>query len=375
MQELINITTYCLLLSAIFWLIPKGWRGWLLVAGTALFMFYNAPASGIILALSTVGTYWIFRLLPSAGWASMLVIAQALGGFLLFKMGWLQHIASPLDRFMPLGLSYYAFRQIHYGLEYYKGRLPRHDFSDFVAYLFFLPTLLIGPIHRFPQFVRDRFRQRWDPALFSLGLQRILYGFSKALLIGNLLITNYFPQWTAPIADSSLWLATYLHMLEYTLSAYFIFAGFSDVAIGCSYLFGHRVMENFNAPFLADNINEFWNRWHISLSSWVKDYVFVPLSSLTRQPIIGILATMLVIGLWHEISWRYIVWGGFHGLGIAVWHLYKDSELAKKLSGWSGYRYAYIFLTFHFVMLSFTFIREGSWTAVARVWAILFGLN
>jgi alginate O-acetyltransferase complex protein AlgI len=367
----IVVALFCL--AIIYWLIPGRFRNWCLLLGTIAFLAWKAPISLAILGISTLTSYWIFSIVPTVGWGVSFVLFQNIGYFLFYK----SEIAAiysltPIDRAIPLGLSYYAFRQIHYALEYYKGKLPSHTFLDYCCYLFFLPTILLGPIHRFPAFLRYHRRKRWDDALLSEGLERILYGYAKVLIIGNFILGVHLDKIATQIASSNIWLGTYLQVLEYTLSAYFIFAGFSDIAIGLALLFGYRVMENFNYPYLAPNINEFWNRWHISLSSWVKDYVFFPIASVSRLPIVGILATMLVIGLWHEISWRYIIWGGIHGLGVATWHLYKDTRLAKYGQNSTIYEWLCIFITFHFVAFTFIFIREDSWDAVFTVLKTLF---
>lgn len=371
-----DITLFLFGLALLYWLVPGYLRNWILLSGTVAFMAWKAPVSLVVLGLSTLSSYWIFRLTPHSGIGLGFILIQNIGYFLLYKSGLLaDSFLSPLDRLIPLGLSYYAFRQIHYALEYYKENLPTHTFLDYCSYLFFLPTLLLGPIHRFPAFLRYHRRKRWDTALLSEGLERILYGYSKVMILGNFLLNTHFNNYADELLDFNVWFSTYLHVIEYTLSAYFIFAGFSDVAIGLSLLFGYRVMENFNYPYLAPNINEFWNRWHISLSSWVKDYVFFPIASLSRKPILGILATMLVIGLWHELSWRYIIWGGIHGIGIAIWHLYKDTNWAKKWQHNKLYKLFCIGLTFHFVAFTFIFIREEDWEAVFQVIKTLFLLN
>lgn len=375
MLELELITAYCIPLSILLWLLPEGWRSRYLIIITIIYLGFRAPASLVVLGVSTLTSYWAFKLLPSSGVAVIFVLFQNLGYFLLYKLGIAQQIVAPLDRFLPLGLSYYAFRQIHYALELYKGKINEHKFEDYFAYLLFLPTILMGPIHRFQPFLRNTYRMRWNPQYFSEGLERIIYGYAKIFILSNFLLGKGLDQWAEKIMGSHQWLGTYLNTLEYTLSAYFMFAGFSDVAIGLSLLMGYRVMENFNYPFLAPNISEFWNRWHISLSSWVKDYVFVPITSITRKPILGIIMTMLVIGLWHEISLRYIVWGIFHGLGIAGWHLYKNQKWALWLNQFKAYNYLSIFFTFHFVMLSFVFIREKNWAAVLDTFKTLFILS
>lgn len=373
---MIDVLKASLVIVVVYWLAPARYRKWSLILGTAGVLLMKSPVSLLILGCSTFSSYWAFRLLPRQGWAVAFVLVQNVGYFLLFKSGVAAGtVIAPYHRLIPLGLSYYAFRQIHYALEYYKGKLPQHTFWDYCAYLFFLPTLLLGPIHRFPAFLRYHRRLRWDTEMMSEGLERILYGYAKVLIIGNFLLTVHLHDLAESVLIHSAWFGTYLLVIEYTLSAYFIFAGFSDVAIGLALLFGYRVMENFNYPFLAPNINEFWNRWHISLSSWVKDYVYFPIASISRRPIAGIIATMLVIGLWHELSWRYIIWGGVHGLGIAAWHLYKGNTFAKKWEGNKLYEGLSILLTFHFVAFSFIFIREDNLRESLEVLKTLFLVN
>ncbi|MEO1713844.1 MAG: MBOAT family O-acyltransferase, partial [Bacteroidota bacterium] len=369
------IVAYCGLLITLSWLLPEGWQVRAILIGTFLFLAWQAPVSLLLLGLSTLISYWIFQLSISAGLAAVIVIIQNVALLVLYKLGFAQEVLSPGDRLMPLGLSYYSFRQIHYALEKYKGKLDRHNFQDYAAYLFFLPTILLGPIHRFQPFLRSIYRRRWDQRLFSEGLERILYGYAKIVIIGNFLITNLLTRLSMALEEQYLWLSTYTRVLVYTLNTYFQFAGFSDVAIGLALLMGFRVMENFNAPFSAPNLNEFWNRWHISLSSWCKDYVYTTTASITRKPILGILLTMVVIGLWHEISWRYLLWGAVHGIGIAIWHLYNRRPLPASLVGGERLMHALsVAITFHYVLFSFILIKEKNWEAVGDTLSILIGL-
>ncbi|PHN03132.1 MBOAT family O-acyltransferase [Flavilitoribacter nigricans] len=375
MDLLTYILFFGLALTLITWLSPARWQIWVILAGTVLFLALEAPVSLLILGLTTGSSYWIFRTSLSLTTATILILVQNITIFVLYKIGIGAALLSPVDRLIPLGLSYYSFRQIHYAIERYKGKVGPHNFGDYAAYMFFLPTILIGPINRFQPFLRNIYRRRWDANLFSEGLERILYGYAKIVIIGNFLLTNKLTAVVTALEGKNEWLATYLRVLNYTLNTYFQFAGYSDVAIGLALLLGFRVMENFNYPFLAPNINEFWNRWHISLSSWCRDYVYTPMASITRKPIIGIIMTMLVIGLWHEISLKYIIWGVYHGLGVAVWHLYNRSELSKRLqNSLPAYDYWAILLTFHFVLFSFVIVKEENWQAIVQTYRLLLGL-
>ena len=332
-MDILNlILIFLAILVPICWVVPSKWQVWAIAIGTLLFILWQSPISLGILAFTTVCSYGIFQLGLSRAWATIIILLQSVGLFVLYKANWAPHLLQDGSRLIPLGLSYYSFRQIHYAIEQYKEKLPLHNFGEYVCYMFFLPTLLVGPINRFPTFLRHLRRRRWDGQMFSDGLERILYGYAKIVILGNFLVSQQIGDAIAGMDQSYLWLKTYLESINFLLNTYFQFAGFSDVAIGLALLTGFRVMENFNYPLTAPNINEFWNRWHISLSSWCKDYVYIPVASITRQPIWGIIFTMLVIGLWHELSMKYIIWGLFHGVGIAIWHIYKNSQLAKRLT-------------------------------------------
>ncbi len=359
-------------LVPICWLVPSTWQVWTVATGTLLFLLWQSPISLGILAFTTVSSYGIFQLGLNRAWATIVILLQSVGLFVLYKGNWAPQLLQDGNRLIPLGLSYYSFRQIHYAIEQYKEKIPLHNFGEYVCYMFFLPTILVGPINRFPTFMRHLRRRRWDGQMFSDGLERILYGYAKIVILGNFLVSQKIGDAIGTMDQQYLWLKTYLESINFLLNTYFQFAGFSDVAIGLALLTGFRVMENFNYPLTAPNINEFWNRWHISLSSWCKDYVYIPVASITRQPIWGIIFTMLVIGLWHELSMKYIIWGLFHGVGIAIWHIYKNSRVAKQLTeNLPFYDFWAKVLTFHFVVLSFVIVMEPDWISVLERYQIL----
>jgi len=376
-MDILNlILIFIAALVPICWLVPSRWQVWVITGGTLAFLLWKSPISLAILALTTVTSYGIFKTSLDRAWAAILILLQSIGLFVLYKASWAPSILQDSSRLIPLGLSYYSFRQIHYAIEQYKEKVPLHSFGEYVCYMFFLPTILVGPINRFPTFMRHIRRRRWDQQVFADGLERIVYGYAKIVILGNYLVSQKIAVGIESIDNQYLWLKTYLESINFLLNTYFQFAGFSDVAIGLALIVGFRVMENFNYPFTAPNINEFWNRWHISLSSWCKDYVYIPVASITRQPIWGIIFTMLVIGLWHDLSLKYIIWGLFHGLGIAIWHIYKNSTLAEKLTAVLPFYDIWAkVLTFHFVVLSFVIVMKSNWLEVWETYKILLFLN
>ncbi|NET36095.1 MAG: MBOAT family protein [Cyanothece sp. SIO1E1] len=376
-MDILNlILAFLAVLVPICWLVPSKWQVWTIVVGTLAFLLWQSPISVAILVFTTVSSYGIFQTGLNRAWATIMILLQSVGLFVLYKANWAPDVLQDGNRLIPLGLSYYSFRQIHYAIEQYKEKVPMHSFGEYVCYMFFLPTILVGPINRFPTFMRHLRRRRWDEQMFTDGLERILYGYAKIVILGNFLVSRKIAEAIGDIDQQYIWLKTYLESINFLLNTYFQFAGFSDVAIGLALICGFRVMENFNYPLSAPNINEFWNRWHISLSSWCKDYVYIPVASITRQPIWGIIFTMLVIGLWHELSMKYIIWGLFHGVGIAIWHLYKNSEIAKRLTErLPYYEFWSKVLTFHFVVLSFVIVMEPDWMSVWERYKILLFFN
>lgn len=373
MYQLNIILLYSSLLVLLSWQLKDRWLLLSLIGGAVLFLLQFSPISLLILAITSVVTYYVFQLDLPKKWSVFLVLLQSLG-LLFFYKAWLVYTLPPKQAVViPLGLSFYTFRQIHYAIERYKEQIGEHDFLTYLTYLAFLPTLLVGPIHQFQPFIKNLNRRRWNANLFSEGLERILYGYAKIVIISNYLLSLKLSTLIENLGNHSTWATNYLELLNFTLITYFQFAGYSDVAIGIAYLFGFRIMENFNYPFLAKNINEFWRRWHISLSSWCRQYVYMPIASMTRKPLLGILAAMLILGLWHEVSFKYILWGAFHGVGIVIWQLFSNSIFAEKLAKIPGQSFFSIFLTFHFVLFSFVIIKADNFTAAIESYKILFG--
>lgn len=360
----------------LFWAAPARFRDLCLPAATIAFLLGHSPLSAVILTTFTVGTYLVATKIRSGGVvtaAAGLAIALVL---VYFKIEVASLPSDPLLQVaIPLGLSYYAFRCLHYLIERYKGTLAAHGFREFTAYLVFLPTLAAGPIHRFDEFHLDYRRHRWDSQRFSLGLERILFGYVKIVVLANQLVNVNLQALIASIDSSREWVIAYLDMLAFGFNGFLQFAGYSDIAIGFALLLGYRVMENFNWPFFARNISDFWQRWHMSLSSWCRNYIYMVVTSITRKPTLAILLSMLVLGLWHEISLRYLLWGAYHGFGIAAWHTWKRFTSGRfGIEAPVGHALGYVLAvlaTFHFVMLSFVILRHETVADMLDTYSLL----
>lgn len=353
------------------WLLPRQTTHIALAITCALYLSIYSPWSLTMLLLTTCITG--LAVITSKGRSAYLISAIVFHCIILLIYRIYVPPAKNIYEVLLLGFAFYTLRNIHLLLESYNGKISTPKWSELVGWLWFLPTLQVGPIHRFQPFQRDLLRRRWDSILFAQGLQRILIGYFKVVVLAKYLVSTKLVQLVDTL-DSGSWWFHYCDSLMYGLNLYFKFSGYSDVAIGFSLLLGFRVMENFNFPFIATNISDFWRRWHISLSSWCRDYVYIPVFSIVRIPAIAAIATMLVLGLWHEFSWRYLLWGLWHGVGIAIHQRWQRSDSHSIVqSGIIAYiwRPASVFITLNFVILSFVITSASSIEQIITRWKIL----
>lgn len=221
----------------------------------------------------------------------------------------------------PLAISFFAFEFVHYLYEVRKGSAPLKNPLHFLLFALFFPTLVAGPIKRYAQFIPSLEEGARSVGVDDLaaGLRRIALGFLKKVVIADnltLAINHYGPQFET-MSLTGRWFLLTLIALRILMD----FSGYSDIAIGLARLFGVKIPENFNWPYAARNIQDFWQRWHISLSSWIRDYVYIPLGGnrhgTARKVFNGLLAFALC-GLWHGPAWNFVVWGLYHGVGLAI---------------------------------------------------------
>jgi alginate O-acetyltransferase complex protein AlgI len=304
---------------------------------------------------------------------------------------------SPIFRILlPVGISFYTFQTLSYIIDVYRGqRKAEYHLGYFAAYVSFFPQLLAGPIARstnlLPQFFE---KQDFDEQRVSDGLKLMLWGFFKKIVIADRLaiLVNQVYNNMGNYEGVPLLLATYF----FAFQIYCDFSGYSDIAIGAAQVMGFKLINNFNRPYYATSISEFWKRWHISLSTWLRDYIFLPISySLTRKfprkkyfrlradKIIYSSATaitFLICGLWHGASWTFVLWGGIHGfyLLFAIWT--KDSanriyNFFKLRKGTKRRELFDVFLTFHLVLFAWIFFRANSFNDALYILSNIFPLK
>jgi alginate O-acetyltransferase complex protein AlgI len=268
---------------------------------------------------------------------------------------------------LPIGVSFYVFQSISYLIDVRRGDVrATTSFFDFAAFIALFPQLVAGPILRFKD-LADQFQDRQhSPQLFADGLARFTIGLAKKVLIADALapladLAFSTPDPTAPLA----WAGA----LAYMLQLYFDFSGYSDMAIGLGMMMGFRFMENFDAPYISRSITEFWRRWHISLSVWLRDYLYVPLGGNRKGPTrtyVNLVLVMLLGGLWHGANWTFVLWGAWHGGWLAA---ERATGMARQSSPTAHLRTLFI------VLLGWVMFRALTVGQAMDVYAGLFGLN
>ena len=330
----LDYLAWLILFQILVWTVGNRMLPWCLCGVGFSFVIITAPLSGTILLVQALISYWFTETgRAGRGRYALLLIAGVSSIFLAFK-----YRTSTSGLALPLGISYYTFRLIHYIQERFRNNIRKHTMIEFLAYISFLPTLLIGPINRFPEFLTDVRRRTWNTARFSRGLERVFYGYAQLIILGNFVVNHVVRDWLINPARPDDFMSLVFQSMHMWLDLYVRFSAYSSIAIGVSLMAGFHVPENFNYPFLATNIKFFWQRWHMSLTQWCRDYIFVPVSSVTRRPYFAIALTMVVIGVWHELSLRYILWGLYHTAGIIVQGKWSAIRIRRGpvMGGWAG---------------------------------------
>lgn len=274
-----------------------------------------------------------------------------------------------LQLVLPAGISFYTFEAMSYTIDVWRGHLvPRRSLIDYGMFILFFPKLVAGPILRGSEFLPQMDE---EPRLWKKqgdeALARIALGLVKKLVLADVLAVHLVDQPFAnpePFSSLECLIAVY----AYAFQIYLDFSAYSDIAIGCARLFGFHVPENFRAPYQSTSLTEFWRRWHISLSSWLRDYLYLPLGGNRRGKLrtyVNLAVTMLLGGLWHGASWSFVAWGAMHGVGLAIERALGVKAEAQPTS--FAARVVRTFVTFHLVCLAWVFFRAESFGAAQEL--------
>ncbi len=273
---------------------------------------------------------------------------------------------------LPLGISFFTFQGISYIVDVYKTREScQKNILDLALYIALFPQLIAGPIVRYNDISRQIVKRTHSFEMFADGVQRFIYGLAKKTLVANPL---------GEVADSVFILSgneltmplAWIGILGYTLQIYFDFSGYSDMAIGLGRMYGFYFFENFNYPYISTSVREFWRRWHISLSTWFRDYVYIPLGggrvSATRV-YANLFLVFVLTGLWHGASWNFLIWGLFHGLFLASEHAGFSAVLERL---WRPFRHLYLLLV---VIIGWVFFRSENLSSAVNYLLSMFDVS
>jgi D-alanyl-lipoteichoic acid acyltransferase DltB (MBOAT superfamily) len=278
------------------------------------------------------------------------------------------HFGAPvLYVILPAGISFYTFESMSYVIDVYRRKVKSTDkFFDFALFIAYFPKLVAGPIMRISQLLPElQTKRKVTTQHIMTGCVLILVGLVRKAVIADAIGREVDAIFAAPHNFSSPELLKGIYL--FALQIYCDFAGYSDIARGTSRLLGIELIENFQQPYFAANVSEFWRRWHISLSSWLRDYVYIPLGG-SRDGTVNTyrnqMLTMLLGGLWHGAAWSFVIWGGLHGMYLAVHRMVVgDKKRSAPPTLWSWQRLAGMFITFHCVLLAWIFFRAPGFRA------------
>ncbi|MDE7350606.1 MAG: MBOAT family protein [Muribaculaceae bacterium] len=352
---------------------------WKMVPFVVCFSLYFYYKSSGIFFLMLIGTslvdwllsHWIHKTESRRKrlflmWLSIAVSLSILGYFKyanFFLLNWnlvVEGNFQPLDIILPVGISFYTFQSISYVVDVYKKRIePTESWLDYLFFLSYFPALVAGPIVRADYFL-PQIKANRKPTKANIwgGMWLVIVGIVKKAVIAD-----YIAQYNDLIFDSPdlyTGVQTLMGVLGYTMQIYCDFSGYSDMAIGISLLMGFKLGINFDSPYQSVNLTEFWRRWHISLSSWLRDYVYIPLGGNrkgTFRTYLNNFLTMLIGGLWHGAAWKFVFWGAMHGAGLAVHKACKP--ILSRIPDNFFTKFFFWLLTFIYVSLLWVFFRAA----------------
>jgi len=388
--------------------------GWLVAASLFFYGWWNWYFLALLLA-SLLFNYaagtWLSKLDKRPPGKFVLGVALAFNvgflGYFKYKNFFLENVSALLGAnwtflpvVLPLGISFYTFQKIAYLVDSYQGKTRGYGFRDFCLFVSFFPQLIAGPITHhgeiMPQFRKqDTARAHWGD--WSVGLTLFVFGLAKKVLLADRLAAFASPVFQVAKGGADFGLTeAWVGVLAYTLQLYFDFSGYSDMAIGLARLFGIRLPMNFNSPYQATNIADFWRRWHVTLSRFLRDYLYIPLGGNRRGPVrkyLNLFLTMLIGGIWHGAGWTFVIWGALHGAYLLVYHAWRDwrekhqtpntkHQITSKLQTPNGGAPRPLFrtivaraVTFLAVVVAWVFFRAENFEAAASLLVSMTGAN
>lgn len=356
---------------ALYYCSPKRIRNLILFLTSLFFYAWGEPVYVIIMLVSTITDYSFGLLLDRPNLSTLrrkwivtfsIIVNLALLSYFKYADFFIQNINAllgtnvPLTELpLPIGISFYTFQSLSYIIDVYRGTAKaQRSWIDFGTFVALFPQLVAGPIVKYNTIAEQLHKRSENIKMFAEGVQRFIIGLAKKVLLANNIgllwdtISNTNP-------DSMPVLTAWLGIIAFAFQIYFDFSGYSDMAIGLGLMFGFRFNENFDKPYIAQSITDFWRRWHISLSSWFREYVYIPLGGNRRGLVIlirNILIVWLLTGFWHGASWNFIIWGLYFGV-ILIIEKWWGLKLLLCLPRWARHLYTVILILIGWVLFAF----------------------
>jgi alginate O-acetyltransferase complex protein AlgI len=357
----------------LYYLCPRRGRNLLLVLVSLVFYGWGEPVYIVLMLFTLLWDYTCARLIEKyredKRKAKLFILASVaenlcvLGffkysGFFLQNLSLLPglHNLPILNLALPLGISFYTFHTMSYTIDVYRGQSAvQRNIIDFAAYVLFFPQLVAGPIARY-HIMADQFQgRRENVTQFASGVRLFCIGLAKKVLLAN----SFGLLWDSVngLAPSSLSVVSaWLGVAAFSLQIYFDFSGYSDMAVGLGRMFGFELLKNFDYPYISRSITEFWRRWHISLSTWFREYVYIPLGGNRKgvpRMYLNLLVVWALTGFWHGANWNFLLWGGYFAVILIAEKAFLQKRL-EKAPKWAGRLYALVLIGFGWVLFSFT---------------------
>ena len=372
----------------LYYICPARCRNVLLLIASLIFYAWGEPIYVLLMLFSTVFDYTNGRLIEyfqkknRPGSAKVTLIVDLCGNLAIlgffkyadFVIGNINSITgaglSLLHIALPIGISFYTFQTMSYTIDVYRGEVEaQHNILDFATYVTLFPQLIAGPIVQYKTVAKELKHRRVTVTEFSEGAFRFSIGLAKKVLLANQIgsLWNTISQ-MQQLSAATAWLGA----IAYSFQIYFDFSGYSDMAIGLGRMFGFHFLENFNFPYMSKSITEFWRRWHISLSSWFREYVYIPLGGNRRgkaRQLFNIMVVWMLTGLWHGANWNFILWGLYYGVLLMIEKLFLLKRL-EKLPAWVGHLYS-MFL----VVIGWTIFAQTDMGSLTGYFKAMFGGN
>lgn len=360
------------LVLLVYYICPSKIRNFILMTASLIFYAWGEPVYVLIMLFSTVFDYTNGRLIERFKKKDNLRKAKAVLVFDLFGnlaiLGFFKYAdfvigninsitgagISLLNIALPIGISFYTFQTMSYTIDVYRGEVAaQHNILDFATYVTLFPQLIAGPIVQYKTVAKELSKRKSTMEDFAQGVFRFTVGLAKKVLLAN----QIGSLWDSISAMNGISVATaWLGAIAYSFQIYFDFSGYSDMAIGLGRMFGFYFLENFNFPYMSRTITEFWRRWHISLSSWFKEYVYIPLGGnrkgMKRQ-IFNIMVVWILTGLWHGANWNFVLWGLYYGILLMLEKLFLLKWL-EKIPKWIGHVYSMVLVAVGWVIFAQT---------------------